>query len=204
MADSGAKIIDIEQVLAKLKSEHGGVKRIDVEESMAKERKMTELRESERRRATAEEEDGVAYLAGIISKKAKRRIRLDMENDSDFLPDQHMWLGRRVRNELRGAGFVYDSVLMDGLWFSWLWIAVTRPRQKIRTSLAIRRKIWKYHVRSFLHYPVGKWGLVVSAYVISLGVSLAKARTEPLFVVLDICLILAPLVILWDVLDALT
>lgn len=203
MADSGAKIIDIEQVLAKLKSEPC-VKRIDVEESMAKERRKRELRESERRRATADEEDGVAYLAGIISKKAKRRIRFDMENDPHFLPDQHQWLGRWVRNELRRAGFVYDSVLMDGLWFSWLRMAVTRPKQKIQTSLTVRRKIWKYHVRSFLHNPFGKWGLVVSAYVISLGVSLAKGRTESLFAVLGICLILAPLVILLYVLDALT
>jgi hypothetical protein len=159
-----------------------------VERFFARCRRREELRELERTRAMADEEDAVAYLAGIISKKTKKTIRSELERDGyvDFFARQHMWFGMNIRNELRKAGFVYDSLVMDGIWFSWLLKAIRLPENHVAVSSKIGRKIWNFRIKSYLRslcHPVTGGSVLASAYVILIGMVFMKTLSEPIYII---------------------
>ena len=158
-----------------------------VERFWAECRRREERIEFERTRAMADEEDAVAYLAGILSKKTKKIILSELERDGHFhfFARQHMWLGRNIKNELRRAGFVYNDLVMDGIWCSWLLEAVSLPENHVAVSSRIRRKILNYRIKSYLRslgHPVIGGSVLASVYAIALGIMFMKARSEPIYV----------------------
>jgi hypothetical protein len=151
--------------------------------------------EPDRERAIADEKDAVAYLAGILSERQKKKIMFEIENDIDFFAKQHMWLGMWIRNELRRAGFFYDAITMDGIWFPWLLKAVFLPENETVTRSTVKKKIWNYRIRSVLHHPLTKWVFSGFAYSLSLAMSLVLAHTHPAFFLSSLVLIVLPFVI---------
>jgi hypothetical protein len=152
--------------------------------------------ELERNRAMADEEDAVAYLAGILSKKTKKMIASELERDAGFFARQHMWFGRTIRNELRRTGFAYNDLLMDGIWYPWLRMAIHLPQNHVAVSSKIRRKIWNYRIKSYLRSlrrPVIAGSILASVYAISLGIVLMKAHSEPIYIIPVIGLSIFPI-----------
>jgi len=151
--------------------------------------------ELERNRAMADQENAVAYLAGILSKKTKKMIASELERGAGFFAEQHMWFGRSIRNELRRAGFAYDDLLMDGIWYPWLRMAIHLPKNHVVVSSEIRRKIWNYRIKNYLRSlrrPIIAGSILASVYAISLGIVLMKAHSEPIYIVPVICLSILP------------
>lgn len=95
-------------------------------------------------RVNADQEGAVMFLAKIIPKEDKERIRRNIEKDPDFATKQHMFLGMKVRNALRTAGFFYDPYTMDGIWFSWLHKAVCLAEDQIVVTDSVKERIEKY------------------------------------------------------------
>ena len=98
----------------------------------------------EHKRVQADQEEAIMFLAKIIPKEDKERIRRNIENDPDFVGKQHMFLGMKVRNALRNSGFFYNPHMMDGIWFPWLKEAVCLPEDKIILTDSIKRRIEKF------------------------------------------------------------
>lgn len=96
------------------------------------------------KRVEADQEEAIMFLAKIIPKEDKERIRRNIENDPDFVGKQHMFLGMKVRNALRNGGFFYDPHMMDGIWFPWLKEAVCLPEDKIILTDSNQERIKKY------------------------------------------------------------
>lgn len=99
---------------------------------------------SELERAHADEEEAVVFLANIIPKKDKERIRKAIEKDPEFRVKQHLFLGMRARNALRTGGFFYTPEVMDGIWFDWLKKAVCLPKKETILTDSLRDRIKKF------------------------------------------------------------
>lgn len=95
-------------------------------------------------RVNADQEEAVVFLAKIISRKEKKRIRMSIAKDPEFAVKQHMFFGMNVRNALRAGGFFYDPITMDVIWFDWLKRAVCLPEDKIILTDSIKERIKKY------------------------------------------------------------
>jgi hypothetical protein len=95
-------------------------------------------------RAYADEEEAIVFLASIVPKKDKIRIRKEIESNPDFAAKQHMSIGMTTRNALRVGGFYYMPHTMDFIWFSWLKKAVNLPEDNIVVTDSVKGRIKKY------------------------------------------------------------
>lgn len=152
------------------------------------------VKELEQIRAIADEDDAVVYLAGILSKEMKKALRSEVRRDHDFFAHMGAGSGKHISDELEKAGFKYEYLIIDGVWYPWLLKAIELPEKHV-VSLKIRRKIWKYRfiglLRS-LRRPVIGWGILASVYAISFYTTLMKARLKPIYVIPVIFLVISP------------
>ena len=122
------------------------------------------MKELEQVRAMADEDDAVAYLAGILSKEMKEVLRVEVRRDSDFFAHMSAWWGRYISKELGKAGFKYEYLIVDGVWYPWLLKALELPEKHV-VSLKIRKKVWKYRFKSLLRSlrrPAIGWSILAS------------------------------------------
>ena len=103
--------------------------------------------------AHTDEKEAIVYLAKIIPEEAKKQIKRNIYDDPDFAVRQHMFLGMRVRNALRVAGFSYGSQVMDRMWFRWLEKAVNLPEDKIMLTDSLKRRMERYRESELLDNP---------------------------------------------------
>lgn len=98
-------------------------------------------------RVAGDKEDAIMFLASIIPRRNRVRIRAEIKNDKDFEVKQHFFLGMSVRNALRAGDFFYLPETLDFIWFSMLEEAVNLPKDKIILTDSIRERIRKYRAR---------------------------------------------------------
>jgi len=95
-----------------------------------------------------DEEEAVVFLSSIISKKAKKNIRKEIEEDPTLWWARHLGLlGMNIRNALRRAGFDYNYPTLVGIWSSWLWKAVFLPEEEIILTDSVKERIQRYKTR---------------------------------------------------------
>lgn len=101
------------------------------------------------KRVYADQKEAIVFLAKIIPKEDKERIRRKLEKHPDLLP---MFLGMKVLNALRIGGFFYGPHTMDFIWFGWLKEAVSLPEDRIILTDSVRRRIKEF--REYASPPV--------------------------------------------------
>jgi hypothetical protein len=124
----------------------------------------------------------------------KEVLRVEARRDDDFFAHMGAWWGRYISKELGKAGFKYEYLIVDGVWYPWLLKAIELPEKHV-VSLKIRKKIWQYRFTSLLRSlrrPVVGWGILVAVYAISFCTMLLKARSESIYVIPVIFLVISP------------
>ncbi len=104
-------------------------------------------------RADADCKEAIVFLAAIISKEDRQRIRLMIGSAPEFRAREHLSLGMKTRNVLRWGGFFYNPHLMDYIWFPWLKKAVDLPENEIALTDSIKERIKSYETQERLANP---------------------------------------------------
>jgi hypothetical protein len=131
------------------------------------------------------------YLASLLSGKEKK-IRQAIESGADLMIDQHFGLGLWVRNQLRKAGFKYDDLVLDGVWFSRLMGAVYLSKGEITLPRHLRMKLWKMRFHSFITHTLTKWIAAGTLYAALLTVAFLSVPSYPVAMVPLLLLAIGP------------
>lgn len=95
--------------------------------------------------ARRELEGAVIFLASVIPKEDKAKIRTEIEKDPDWEYMHNFSTGMTIRNALRRGGFSFSPVFNGDAWFKALKEAVRLPIEDISLTLWDRWRLQKYH-----------------------------------------------------------
>ena len=146
--------------------------------------------------AHAFEEDVVAFLAGTMSGREKKRIRSMIENKADLpapLRREYHWLLASTRGKLKIGGFRNFEFIRMAECETWLYKAVCLTKKEVKTSLGVRKRIWKYYARRIYQHRATRLGLLGLGYAAVLGILLLKAHAEQIYMIPVFGLTLVPL-----------
>lgn len=101
--------------------------------------------QTDMQRARADEDEAVIFLAEIIPKKAKAKIRKELEANPRLEGLGSISLGLTTRNALRAGGFFLPfPETMELIWVDWLRKAAALPEDKIILNDPITEKVKRY------------------------------------------------------------